>query len=344
MPSIKHRETRYYDNSNSEIPRLRSYTDEINMKIKVRNELGAKNVNFYLSTDEPNIEIINNEALNYDVQVSSEFEISGFKFKINGNIQDNVLFRVDIYGQDFQDFFLFSFSNINDTRDFENKNILFTASDFGKFGTSVNYILENGQGFTPKATGNLLFNGGIISSVNNLFPASSVFGDYYKTSDYQCIKPLTGADSNVVVLERKYDLHHYQLTAKYTIIDTFPIVRIDMKVKNLSEYFLINFASGYYFDWDLPPALLLNKTNYFDEALPPNANPLKTGGQFAINDRENIIVSAFAWSDEQYAQLQAAGFTGGSITDARPEWNWPEPVIAWFLETFPRVFRPQKRV
>jgi lysophospholipase L1-like esterase len=31
------------------------------------------------------------------------------------------------------------------------------------------------------------------------------------------------------------------------------------------------------------------------------------------------------------------GFTGGSITDARPEWNWPEPVIAWFLETFPRV-------
>ncbi len=31
------------------------------------------------------------------------------------------------------------------------------------------------------------------------------------------------------------------------------------------------------------------------------------------------------------------GFTGGSITDARPEYNWPEPVIAWFVETFPRV-------
>ena len=31
------------------------------------------------------------------------------------------------------------------------------------------------------------------------------------------------------------------------------------------------------------------------------------------------------------------GFAGGSITDARPEWNWPEPVIAWFGEQFPQV-------
>ncbi len=29
------------------------------------------------------------------------------------------------------------------------------------------------------------------------------------------------------------------------------------------------------------------------------------------------------------------GFAGGSITDARSEWNWPEPVIAWFAEKFP---------
>jgi hypothetical protein len=31
------------------------------------------------------------------------------------------------------------------------------------------------------------------------------------------------------------------------------------------------------------------------------------------------------------------GFIGGSITDARPEWNWPEPVSAWFVENFPGV-------
>lgn len=31
------------------------------------------------------------------------------------------------------------------------------------------------------------------------------------------------------------------------------------------------------------------------------------------------------------------GFIGGSITDPRPGHNWPEPVIAWFVETFPRV-------
>jgi hypothetical protein len=29
------------------------------------------------------------------------------------------------------------------------------------------------------------------------------------------------------------------------------------------------------------------------------------------------------------------GFIGGSITDARPEWNWPDPVCAWFVEHFP---------
>ena len=31
------------------------------------------------------------------------------------------------------------------------------------------------------------------------------------------------------------------------------------------------------------------------------------------------------------------GFIGGSITDARPRHNWPEPVIAWFAETYPQV-------
>ncbi len=30
------------------------------------------------------------------------------------------------------------------------------------------------------------------------------------------------------------------------------------------------------------------------------------------------------------------GFAGGSITDARPDWNWPEPVITWFADRFPR--------
>jgi hypothetical protein len=29
------------------------------------------------------------------------------------------------------------------------------------------------------------------------------------------------------------------------------------------------------------------------------------------------------------------GFIGGSITDPRPGWNWPEPVCAWFYQTFP---------
>src|SRR5262245_50823509 len=31
------------------------------------------------------------------------------------------------------------------------------------------------------------------------------------------------------------------------------------------------------------------------------------------------------------------GFIGGSITDARPGWNWPEPVSAWLVEKFPGV-------
>ncbi|MBD3920133.1 SGNH/GDSL hydrolase family protein [Paenibacillus sp. PR3] len=31
------------------------------------------------------------------------------------------------------------------------------------------------------------------------------------------------------------------------------------------------------------------------------------------------------------------GFIGGSITDARPRHNWPEPVIAWFVDTYPNV-------
>jgi len=31
------------------------------------------------------------------------------------------------------------------------------------------------------------------------------------------------------------------------------------------------------------------------------------------------------------------GFIGGSLSDGRPEWNWPEPVAAWFVEHFPGV-------
>lgn len=31
------------------------------------------------------------------------------------------------------------------------------------------------------------------------------------------------------------------------------------------------------------------------------------------------------------------GFIGGSITDARPRNNWPEPVISWFVERYPQA-------
>ncbi|MGG1554687.1 SGNH/GDSL hydrolase family protein [Paenibacillus ferrarius] len=31
------------------------------------------------------------------------------------------------------------------------------------------------------------------------------------------------------------------------------------------------------------------------------------------------------------------GFIGGSITDARPRYNWPEPVIVWLTEAYPHV-------
>lgn len=31
------------------------------------------------------------------------------------------------------------------------------------------------------------------------------------------------------------------------------------------------------------------------------------------------------------------GFMGGSITDSRPGWNWPEPVIRWLKDTYPQV-------
>jgi len=31
------------------------------------------------------------------------------------------------------------------------------------------------------------------------------------------------------------------------------------------------------------------------------------------------------------------GFLGGSITDPRPGYNWPEPVIGWFVNRFPGV-------
>ncbi len=31
------------------------------------------------------------------------------------------------------------------------------------------------------------------------------------------------------------------------------------------------------------------------------------------------------------------GFIGGSITDGRTNWNWPDPVCSWFYETFPNT-------
>jgi lysophospholipase L1-like esterase len=45
------------------------------------------------------------------------------------------------------------------------------------------------------------------------------------------------------------------------------------------------------------------------------------------------------WRTRQRLESGAltVGFIGGSITDARPGWNWPEPVIAWLSESFPTV-------
>ncbi|UJF34909.1 SGNH/GDSL hydrolase family protein [Paenibacillus hexagrammi] len=40
------------------------------------------------------------------------------------------------------------------------------------------------------------------------------------------------------------------------------------------------------------------------------------------------------WTKAQEGRV-TIGFIGGSITDARPRHNWPEPVIAWFANAFP---------
>ncbi|BBH22005.1 hypothetical protein Back11_33500 [Paenibacillus baekrokdamisoli] len=42
------------------------------------------------------------------------------------------------------------------------------------------------------------------------------------------------------------------------------------------------------------------------------------------------------WNKQLEGQI-TVGFIGGSITDGRPRHNWPEPVIAWFGETFPQT-------
>ena len=113
-----------------------------------------------------------------------------------------MIFRVDISSGAYKDFFLVKFIPTTNVTTFSNDSISFSVSDDGKIGFGGRWKQRVGDGFTYKQISqNMLYDGGIIASANDLKGVSAQNGNSEDYSDFDSAKPFSGANPNIGICE-----------------------------------------------------------------------------------------------------------------------------------------------
>lgn len=241
----------------------------------------------------------------------SNFNINGFKFISTGTHPDFAAFRIDVIKNgEVVDFFTFPLVNNSDITTYSNDSLVFSASDFGKFGSSVNEDLNYGSGFAPRSSLNLLSTASSIAlTIDNNYVYSGLYGEYYAYSDFKPVKNFTGWDSTTgimnVVNQAGYDMN---ITAKYTFpSQTLPLVRADLTLTNNGSKAISNPSLGLIFDWDIIPRVLENHSGYFPEALPAGADPVAVSAQYVTNFDSTEYIGTLVMSQTDQSVIAQSG-------------------------------------
>lgn len=322
IPSISMINNTFTDAQGAEIKRINYNGDQIGIKLDLFNYLSSvDNLTFTLSykcnnaIDQSKITLDTSTLQLANAPSNQGFVLDGFKFRLSEALKDVVFFRVDIESTSgYTDHFLFRFSDIYDITTFTNESITFSASDYGLLGNSVDSEYEKGQGFSIANLGNIMFFGGLATTIDTYSMFSSFFGTEYKSSDFTPVKRLIGPDSNQMIVSFKdAEIINGQINTTFNLVPNKPILKIDLVVKNNGVSPLNKPSLGYVCDFDLGSIRTKNTCGYFEEALPDDfeQHPLRVAAEFMADFQLQNFIGALVFSDEQSARAQCGSYYAG---------------------------------
>ncbi|MDQ1265010.1 MAG: serine protease, partial [Bacteroidota bacterium] len=199
--------------------------DTVHLTIKAMNYLGAaNNLRFVLSKGYDFSDVIKyiDTIVNISqLQENENFDISKFKFLINFQDADKILFRIDIYGENnYHDFFLVPFIPTSDMATFENGAIKFSVGDRGNLGFYKSGENKQGVGFVIKGQGNFIYNAGMMACESNMKAISSIYGYGPYGSDFSVIKPFSAPERYIGIMDDSKDCKRKDWHKDYTGIYT----------------------------------------------------------------------------------------------------------------------------
>ncbi len=279
----------------------RIYKDQIaNLKIKCKNILGnASNLRFVLSMGydfDQAIEVVDSVINVPNFNRNSEILLDAFKIRAKKNYDALVIFRVDIYGDNnYHDFFMFPFIPTPEMTTFGNNIIRFSVGDrglIGFFGTGEDI---QGVGLTYKNYGNLIYNAGLMVTAkqsSTKYASTALFGNFAPYTDFISVKPFTAPEETKGIMNDKsggLERIGAEIEQIFNIPpDNFPIVTVDIKVKNISGKHYDDIAAGYFFDWDIVPDVDSNNVGLLPEAIPEDMQSVAAAAEYAYYYNDNM--------------------------------------------------------
>ncbi len=300
--------------------------EEISLRIRATNYLGrAEGLEFTLSValdyTSESITIIDDNVTIDAVEKESEFDIETYKFKINFQNRDQVIFRIDIKGQNgYSDFFMLPFIPTTNISTFENDKIIFSMADDGRFG--FNYFPTNydkdGVGFVLKGQSNHLWKAGIIAKKDTSRAVLSL-DSYYAPlkNDFSIVKPFVNPERHISIINDDNAFIMNKIGLEITQEVSLPnsrgnYARIKVTVKNISDGTLKDVAVGYKFDWDII-FYGSNTASLFPEAVPESRKGPSAAAEITRHTDSAITFGSAVYSPEANAIAQAASLESGSL-------------------------------
>jgi subtilisin family serine protease len=310
--------------------------DTVRFTFKGKNILGsASGATFTLRVIDFNnsttpIQILDSTATVASINAGADFTAEGFRCVIRSAFPLRLFLRINVdattsTNNDYVDFSLLEWIPTSEFTTIENDVMLASVSDYGWLGSNLglggqqNRSLQ-GKGFALKNTGrNLIYTGGLVtahytSSGNTVVSGiagnaeNGAFGLVNSTSTRQS-SSITMNDKNLIGLELKQNLFFFRPDEK--------ILRGEVTVKNTSNKPISNLSVGYYLDWDIVQVGDSQSVRLANEFAPSGNGITSSATEITFRNQNEPFIGASAWSYEQGAVAQAAGFIRGltSVSD-----------------------------
>ncbi|ROL61013.1 T9SS C-terminal target domain-containing protein, partial [Bacteroidetes/Chlorobi group bacterium ChocPot_Mid] len=256
--------------------------DTVILSINAFNYLGhANNLKFTIKPvwDFNNsISMIDSVITIPSIEQNSVVKIEEFKFIIIKENTEKIFFRCDIAGENnYHDFFIIDYIPSPIITTFKNQLIAFSVSDRGTIGFGGSKDSKQGIGFTYGDYGNQIWKACFLAADSQDRFVSSLNWDKYSydDNDFKTKKALVPPEINIGIFNDDYGYDNLGIEVKQEFIipeGNYGIAKVNIEITNKSTSNILDFTSGYYFDWDIPDSdsnsveLLTNAIpNYVDE-------------------------------------------------------------------------------